>query len=572
MALYKVQAPDGQVITLEGPDGASEEEVIAQAQALFQQEAQAPQATITQPTPQQGGLMGLLEPSTQRMIQGAVMDPINALRQVVSPEQRQAVQAQEAEYQAVRKSQGSTGFDWFRLVGNILSPATLGAGAAAGKAAQSAGVTSKVGLGASVAAGTQAALPTVGENITADDYWLQKVKDVGFSGAVGGAFSKIASALTPTLQPGVREQLEAGVKVPAGEAYGGAPGWLFRQLESIGVFGPGEKSIRQSFTKAAGNEVLRSIDKTVPSNIKEGMQMSGFIQKEIGKYYDDTLSKLGNVIPDNQFADDLSGILGQKKEAMPPNVFKTFAKDLQDNVIQKYKMGPKTKGGVAKQGQYKIPSIDGDGLKSLKNHLKTKIETFTSGRAKDTESYRLLAGAYEDTLNAVNSYISRVDTTGRVAKADEAWSKLYRFADASGAAAKAQGNFTPEQLAQVAKTQASTLQGGAAQGPMQEFAQEGVRVLGDRNFQGPLKANFRSGIIVSKLVGGTALWAYNPAILTPLFLASGLSYKAAERLMKNPSAMRKAVEKAVQKVGPTVAASLIQQAAIENGIPEEELE
>jgi hypothetical protein len=568
--VYRVQAPDGTIVRIQGPVGASEEEVIAQAQALYQQEPSVQQTEQPAPTPSR--LMSLFEPSTQRIIQGSVIDPINAVRQMISPEQRELVSQQEKEYQAVRKTQGSTGFDWFRLVGNILSPATLAAGAKAGTALQSAGVTSKVGIGAGMAAGTQVVLPTAGENITADDYWLQKVKDVGFSGAAGGVFAKIAGALTPTLQPGVREQLEAGVKVPAGEAYGGAPGWLFRQLESIGVAGPGEKVIRQSFTKSAGDEVLSSLGKKVPSNIKEGMQMSGFIQKEISKYYDDTFSQLGKIIPDNQFADDLSGILLQKQQEMPNNVFKRFATDLQDNVIKKYKVGPTTTGAVAKQGQKQIPVIDGDDLKSLKNHIKTKIETYTTGKAKDTESYRLLAGAYEDSLNAVNSYISRVDTTGRIAKADEAWSKLYRFADASGLASKFQGNFTPEQLAQASKSQTTTLQGGAAQGPMQEFAQEGIRVLGDRNFPGPIRANFRSGIVVSKLLGGTALWAYNPAVLTPLFLASGLSYKAATRLMSNPSAMRVAIEKAVQKVGPSVAASLITQAALENGVPQEELE
>ena len=36
MAQYTVQAPDGNTITLEGPDGASQADVIAQAQKLNQ--------------------------------------------------------------------------------------------------------------------------------------------------------------------------------------------------------------------------------------------------------------------------------------------------------------------------------------------------------------------------------------------------------------------------------------------------------------------------------------------------------------------------------------------------------
>jgi len=44
---YKVQAPDGKMITLEGPEGASQEEVIRQAQALYKPTEQSSAATST---------------------------------------------------------------------------------------------------------------------------------------------------------------------------------------------------------------------------------------------------------------------------------------------------------------------------------------------------------------------------------------------------------------------------------------------------------------------------------------------------------------------------------------------
>ena len=40
MAQYTVQAPDGHTITLEGPEGASQADVIAQAQKLYQPKAE----------------------------------------------------------------------------------------------------------------------------------------------------------------------------------------------------------------------------------------------------------------------------------------------------------------------------------------------------------------------------------------------------------------------------------------------------------------------------------------------------------------------------------------------------
>ncbi len=42
MAEYTVKAPDGKTITLQGPDGASQEDIIAQAQALYKPQASTP--------------------------------------------------------------------------------------------------------------------------------------------------------------------------------------------------------------------------------------------------------------------------------------------------------------------------------------------------------------------------------------------------------------------------------------------------------------------------------------------------------------------------------------------------
>lgn len=56
MAEYTVQAPDGKTITLQGPDGASEADVIAQAQALYTPKAAAPAArpAARRPAPTRG--------------------------------------------------------------------------------------------------------------------------------------------------------------------------------------------------------------------------------------------------------------------------------------------------------------------------------------------------------------------------------------------------------------------------------------------------------------------------------------------------------------------------------------
>jgi hypothetical protein len=551
MAQYKVRSPEGQIITIEGPEGATDEEVIAQAQRLFssqpqQQPAVAPQPAPSQPAqPQQSFVDRLVEaakpePSTQAIFRGAVLDPIAAARQLFGgEEERLKVAQEEAKYQEERKKLGKEGFDGFRLVGNVISPATaVGAGA---------------GLKASDFLAKWRTL--FGTKEEQDSFFTEKLKEVGFSGIAGGVVSKIGAGLTPQLKPGAREQLEKGVVVAPGQAYEGVPGWVFRQMENLG-FGPSDQQIRKSFTRSAANEVLSSVDATLPKTVKDGMQASGYVERTIGKFYDDAFDKIGTVIPDAQFANDIGSVVSNARQEMSKRADKIFNGSIKANIIDKFSLGPVPQGAVAPMGMRQIPSMNGTKLKEIDKFLKKQVEKY--GKGTDADSIAL-ATAYEDTLNAFRSYVGRVDNTGLIAKADEAWAKLYRFADASKKAFKEGGDFSAEQLASAAVRQGTTLRAGAGEAPMQKFAQEAVDILGAE--KDVIPAGYRQAVIAGKVAGGTALTLFSPQVAIPLLVSSGLTYKAAERLMQNPSALRKAVEAAVQKVGPATAAGFIAEAS-----------
>ena len=493
---------------------------------------------------------------------GLIIDPLTAVAQMFGGEETRArIAKSEAEFQQKRAREGSTGIDWFRLVGNV--GASVIPGVAGARAVQAAGGGAVLqGVGAGAAGGLVMPVTQTPEEATdPDQFALQKLKDVGFSGVVGGVVSKISSALTPQLRPGAAEQLEAGVVVPPGQAYGGAPGWVFRQMESIG-FGPSEKAIRQSFTKSAADEVLSSIQDvktgaaiTVPKNVKEGVQLSGWLQKTLQNYYDDAFDKIGKVTPDVGFADDLRLVVADNLPAMSTSAQKIFQNAMQKEVIDQFTLGPVPKGALAPEGMVQVPAMDGTKLKNINNFLKSQVEKF--GKGTDTDSIAL-ATAFEDALNAFRSYTARVDPTGLIAKGDEAWAKLYRFADAAATAKAVQqfgGSFSPAELASAATRQATTLQAGSGVGPLGEFARKGVGVLGGE--PDVLSAGYRQAVIAGKIATGGALAVFTPQFAIPLLVASGVTYKTAQALMKNPGAIRIAVQKAIQKLGPQTAAAIV---------------
>lgn len=115
MATYTVQSPDGKTITLEGPDGASQADVIAQAQRLYQPKAAAPKpkaAPVIRPQDAQVGLdrgsqlleqrIKNLSPEQQSAARDMYVQRTAGLR-AVAPTKRNASAPAKATVSSVRK-------------------------------------------------------------------------------------------------------------------------------------------------------------------------------------------------------------------------------------------------------------------------------------------------------------------------------------------------------------------------------------------------------------------------------------------------------------------------------------
>ena len=48
MAIYQVQAPDGSILKIEGPDGATDEQLMQAAAAAYQPASEAPKTSFLQ--------------------------------------------------------------------------------------------------------------------------------------------------------------------------------------------------------------------------------------------------------------------------------------------------------------------------------------------------------------------------------------------------------------------------------------------------------------------------------------------------------------------------------------------
>jgi hypothetical protein len=537
MAQYTVQAPDGQTITLEGPEGATQEEVIAQAQKLYTPKQVQDVRTEGFASNEGGAAFGVprqmggrravvqpvtpLEASGQGVVKGLIA-PALAVTQLVGGEKgRQYVEGIQQQKEAARAEAGLEGFDVGELVGTVINPINRlipvgAAGTIAGRGA----------IGGVVGAILN---PVTGENLSLEDVVAGKVEQAGLGALFGRLGAGISGALTPTLKTGTRELIEAGVPVTPGQAYEGAWGGLFRQIEKLDIptMRVNKEAINKGFTTSIGNEVLSSIDDRLPANIQNGQQAFGYIQNKISKYYDDSLEKIGTVKVDKELTDALDATKTTIKNSLNTKQSKEFNNFLKANIDSRIKQG----------------NLEGTDLKKMEEFFRKKIDKI---KATDTTAETLKQG-YDDAYKAIKGFILRNDADGSIAKANEAYMKRARFLEAVNKNVAeiqgAQGNFSPAQLAQVAAKQGTPAEAARGTAPLQGQANRALDIVGDTTDEA---TKFRNLMIAGKLTGLGALGLFAPQFAVPILAASGMSYKAAQQLMKDPGATRLAVQKALR--------------------------
>jgi hypothetical protein len=481
-------------------------------------------------TPEDMGFSGNAPTETEKLIGRTVLgvgkglvNPALAVAQLV-PQARPAVEDIQRRYQEARTNLGGEGFDVPELIGSIVNPVNrlLPMGGAAGS------VAARGALGGAIGAATQ---PILGENLNTEQILAGKVEQLGLGAIVGRGASALASALMPTLKAGTRELLESGVPVTPGQAYEGIGGALFRQIEKLDIptMRVDKDKINLGFTKAVGNDILAIVDDKLPPNLNNGQQIFGYLQNKLTKYYDDALNKIGQVVPDEQFTKSLGEVQTTlRNELGDPKKVTAFQNFLRANIA-----------GRIKDGEFSAQD-----LKRMEEIFRTKIDSI---KATDTTA-ELLRQGYDDAYKAIKNLIIRNDKDGSIAKANLAYMQRSRVMEAVNKnvaeISGAQGTFSPAELARAAARQGGDIEAAMGTAPLQQTATRALNVVGDTTDEA---TKFRNVMIAGKLAGLGALGFFSPAIAVPILTASGMSYKAAQALMKEPGKLRTAVQDALKQ-------------------------
>lgn len=556
MTQYKVQAPDGQVITLEGPEGASQDEVIAQAQKLYQPTAQQKATAAPVSTTEQ--MVGLGSPIA-RFAKGAIANPLLAINQaggavlgglgeriqnVTGPNavtgflqdvgrgSSNVVNQYEQATQEARQRVGSEGLDLIELGGSVASP------------------FNRVLPGGPVTQAATGAMlnPVVGENLT--PFQIAKAKTE--QATIGAVFGKTFETAIPAFKDGARKLLDAGAELQPGQAFGGIAGSVMRTAEGLRdtlykVVGKETDPdlINKAFTYVTVNEALAPVGKSISKASDDGFALVKKGLTLARKSYDEAFNKIKTVNIDDDFLAGLKSVQEEARNSLEPKEYAKFMKEISNNIGKRFNPATIDTPQITTGGRPGSPAynIDGQGLHDIKKFLQARQQNLSNATEELGSTRKDL---YDKVMDQFKDYTYRVDPTGAIKAADTTYANIYRVAGAAKSAAKNAGNFSPEQLANAAAAQSTTLTGGTGSAPLQQYAKQALEIIGKDKTD---SIGFRDAGRLSLAAGAGYTAFLNPAVvgIGGLF---GLTTEALGYLaVKNPALYQKFRDEAMKNTG-----------------------
>ncbi len=430
----------------------------------------------------------------------------------------QQVRDQEAQYQAARQAaeprnltslvtgqQPKPGFDGYRVLGNVVSPANLAIAARTPAALSMAG---RVGVGTLGGAASATLNPVTGNG---DDYWTDKAKQIGIGAAFGGGVPLLTGGIGRLISPNASKNAnletltDAGVKPTIGQTLGGWANAAEEKAMSLPILGDAiaaaRGASREQFNKAAINRAVEPIGKQVDETGQAGIQKAGDL---LSKSYDDAINTVKVVRFDNQFANDV-GQLKTMAQNMAPEMAKRFNSTIDDVLAPRMSANGSMLGATYKQLDSKLGQ-----------------EAAKFGKSSDPLQQEL-GDAYKQLQSLLKQQAARSNPgfAEAIKKADAGWANLVRVEGAGKAALNNEGVFTPAQLNAAIRQADGSVRGravGRGTALMQDLGNAGQQVLGnkipnsataDRLMLGTagLGSYFINPAIPAALLGGAAMYS-----------------------------------------------------------------
>ncbi len=303
MPVYSIKAPNGQTYEIEGPDGATQDQVQAEVLRQFPEAGTIQgedggsfnpetglETTVTDDRPADGaepptddsalsGFIGGAIKPIDNIVRAALQNPtFAAIDKSISdavglPSGREAVDANDA----MRADNSRTGWQTIGTIGGTLPTLALPGG----------------GLAQGAAAG---ALSTDARDFGG------VAKDAIIGGAIGRAGDAVAGLIAPQVSANVRRLIDEGVRLTPGQilGQGGALGRLAKNAEdiigSVPIAGAAVRAAQergvQDLNSAAINRALRPIGERLPRDLRSGNDAVRFAGDKLSAAYNEVLPQL----------------------------------------------------------------------------------------------------------------------------------------------------------------------------------------------------------------------------------------------------------------------------------------
>ncbi len=470
MAQYRVTGPDGSIYDVTAPDDATPEQV----QSMVAQSIGNAPAAPAQDHPSLLGRIG-------RGVVRGVRDPIDAGAQMLvrgasaiglAPQSEvdrvdQINRDAEQGYQQSRGSSAGT-FDPSRLGGQIVGTAPLLALAPAGGAT----LAGRTAMGAVTGAGMGALVEPV--DTSKGDFWQQKLGQAK-SGAIAGAVAApVTAALSRVIQPktapDVKTLMREGVTPTPGQILGGVWRSAEEKAKSIPLLGSSIRNAEQrsaeQFNRAAIDRSLAPIGQKLPKGVT-GHEAIEFANDQLSKAYDDVITKIGSIAPDQQLGQEITN-LGSMVGTLPKERGDQFLRIIKSEIADR----------IDQYGR-----VTGEGFKAADQNLGKLAAQYMRSTDADQQTLGRALSAAHDSLRSWLTRVAPPEASDALKAANAGWANFKRVQRAASSVAAKDGLFSAAQLhGAVRALDRSKDKGGFAKGTalMQDLSAAGKNTLANK--------------------------------------------------------------------------------------------